>query len=59
MLKKSIEPKRDFGAFASYKESGDVYVLECVPCVPDPPKLTKLTRPNEYGRMLLNKRKRR
>jgi hypothetical protein len=59
MKKQNFESKRDFGAFASYKESGDVYVLECVPCVPDPPKLTKVTRLNEYGQMLLNKRKRR
>jgi hypothetical protein len=53
--KHSRELARDFGAFMSYR---DVHVLECLPDIPFPAKGPKVTRPNEYGQMLLNKRKR-
>jgi hypothetical protein len=62
--KHSKELARTFGAFISYredrdyKEVDDVHVLECLPDIPSPAKVPKVTRPNEYGQMLLNKRKR-
>jgi hypothetical protein len=52
--KQNPELRRDL-----YRDgSDDVYVLECLPDIPFPAKVPKITRPNEYGQMLLNKRKR-
>jgi hypothetical protein len=55
----SHELARAFGAFVSYRdESDDVRVYEHFPDIPFPANVPKVTRPNEYGQMLLNKRKR-
>jgi hypothetical protein len=57
--KQNPELRRDFGAFISYRDdSDDVRVYEHFPDIPFPAKGPKVTRPNEYGQMLLNKRKR-
>jgi hypothetical protein len=53
--KRSYELRRDFVRM----HRDDVHVLEYIPDIPFPTKVPKLTRPSEYGQMLLNKRKRR